>query len=130
MLQIYCKNSKTTRKFPEGTSLAQMLPEFEFDKPYPIVSTDAVYRQTFEKERLWRERGAVAVDMEMSAVFSVSRYLGLKAVGLLTVSDLHPLHPGEPKWAWHMTREMRDALTEKSLAAAKRIAAEEERIPV
>ena len=98
-------------------------------KPYPIVSTDAVYRQTFEKERLWREKGAAAVDMEMSAVFSVSRYLGRKAVGLLMVSDLHPLHPGEPKWEWHMTREMRDTLTEKSLAAAKRIAAEERRVP-
>ena len=94
-------------------------------KPYPIVSTDAVYRQTFEKERLWREEGAVAVDMEMSAVFSVSRYLGLKAVGLLMVSDLHPPHPGAPKWEWRMTGEMRDELTEKGLWAAKRIAAEQ-----
>ena len=38
MLQVYCKNTKTSRKYPEGTSLAQMLPDFEFDRPYPIVS--------------------------------------------------------------------------------------------
>ena len=38
MLQVYCKNSRTYRKYPEGTSLAQMLPDFEFDRPYPIVS--------------------------------------------------------------------------------------------
>ncbi len=92
---------------------------------HPIVSTDAVYRQTFEKERLWREKGAAGVDMEMSAVFSVSRYLGRKAVGLLMVSDIHPPHPGAPRWEWHMTREMRDELTEKSLKVAKRIAAEQ-----
>ncbi|MBO4340528.1 MAG: nucleoside kinase [Bacteroidales bacterium] len=38
MLSIYCKNTGTTRKYPEGTSLLQMLGDFEFDKPYPIVS--------------------------------------------------------------------------------------------
>ena len=38
MLQVYCKNTKTSRKYPEGTSLIQMLPDFEFDRPYPIVS--------------------------------------------------------------------------------------------
>ena len=38
MLQVYCKNTRTSRKFPEGTSLVQMLSEFEFDRPYPIVS--------------------------------------------------------------------------------------------
>ena len=88
-------------------------------KPCPIVSTDAVYRQTFEKERIWREKGAVGVDMETSAVFSVSRYLGLRAVGLLMVSDIHPMAPGDPKWAWHMTREMRDRLSETSMAIAR-----------
>ena len=38
MLQVYCKNTKTFRKYPEGTSLAQMLADFEFEHPYPIVS--------------------------------------------------------------------------------------------
>ncbi len=88
-------------------------------KAWPIVTTDAVYRQTYGKEQLWREKGAVGVDMETSAVFSVSRYLGLRAVGLLMVSDIHPLNPGDPQWAWHMTREMRDALTQKSMVLAE-----------
>ena len=90
-------------------------------KTYPIVTTDAVYRQTFYKERLWREKGAVGVDMETSAVFSVSRYLGLEAAALLMASDMHPQAPGGPKWEWHMTREMRYVLTERSLDAAKRM---------
>ncbi|MBQ9185043.1 MAG: nucleoside kinase [Bacteroidales bacterium] len=38
MLQVYCKNTGTSRKYPEGTSLLQMLGDFEFEKPYPIVS--------------------------------------------------------------------------------------------
>ena len=38
MLQIFCKNTGTAKEFPEGTSLQQMLPSFEFDRPYPIVS--------------------------------------------------------------------------------------------
>ena len=38
MLQVYCKNTGTYRKYPEGTSLLQMLSDFEFETPYPIIS--------------------------------------------------------------------------------------------
>ena len=38
MIQVYCINTKTTKEFPEGMTLLEMLPEFEFDRPYPIVS--------------------------------------------------------------------------------------------
>ena len=38
MVQVYCKNTKETKRFPEGTSLLQMLSEFDFQSPYPIVS--------------------------------------------------------------------------------------------
>lgn len=88
---------------------------------YPIVSTDAVYRQTFRKEHFWRKKGAVGVDMETSAVFSVSRYLGLKAAAMLMVSDVHPLTPDAPKWEWRMTREMRYQLAELGLHLAEQI---------
>ena len=88
---------------------------------YPIVSSDAVYRQTFDKEQLWREKGAVGVDMETSAVFSVAQYLGLKAVALLMVSDIHPIKPGAPKWEWHMTKDMKYHLAEQGIALAKEL---------
>ena len=93
-------------------------------RSYPIVSTDSIYRQTFYKERLWREKGAVGVDMETSAVFSVSRYLGLRSAAILMASDLHPMSPGDPQWEWRMTKEMRYDLAEKSLAVARRLLAE------
>ncbi len=38
MLKIYCKNTKSFKEFNEGTTLEDMLPEFEFERPYPIVS--------------------------------------------------------------------------------------------
>lgn len=86
---------------------------------YSIVSTDAVYRQTFRKEQLWRENGAVGVDMETSAVFSVSRYLGLRATALLMASDMHPIKPDSPKWEWHMTLEMKHHLAEQGITLAR-----------
>ncbi len=84
-------------------------------KSLPIVSTDGVYRQTFYKEQRWREKGAAAVDMETSAVFSVARYLGLSAAAVLMVSDCHPLYDGAPKWTWRMSKEMRRELFEKTM---------------
>lgn len=84
---------------------------------YPIVTTDAVYRQTFYKERLWREKGAVGVDMETSAMFSVGKYLGVRTAALLTASDKHPMHPGDPKWKWSMTQDLRIKTAELALAA-------------
>lgn len=76
-------------------------------RSYPIVSTDAVYRQTFCKEQEWREKGAVGVDMETSALFSVGKYLDIKVVSVLIASDKHPLSPDESKWKWHMPKETR-----------------------
>ena len=76
-------------------------------KVLPIVTTDAVYRQTFYKEQLWREKGAVAVDMETSALWSVGKFLGLQVASVLMISDRHPLREGDPTWEWKMTMEMR-----------------------
>lgn len=38
MLKIYCKNTGTYGEFTEGTTLLDMLPAFEFEKPYDIIS--------------------------------------------------------------------------------------------
>ena len=38
MIQVYCKNTKTYKSFREGTTLLDMLPQFQFDQPFPIVS--------------------------------------------------------------------------------------------
>ena len=38
MLRIYCKNTDTFREFQEGTTLLEMLPAFDFERPYDILS--------------------------------------------------------------------------------------------
>jgi len=38
MIQIYCLNTQTTKEFQEGMTLLDILSEFDFDRPYPIVS--------------------------------------------------------------------------------------------
>lgn len=107
--------------FPDA-DLLQMAVSLFHTGTHPIVSTDAVYRQTFRKERLWREKGAVGVDMETSAVFSVAHYLGLRAAALLMVSDVHPLGQDDPKWEWQMTREMKEHLAEQGILFARQAA--------
>lgn len=75
-----------------------------------IVSTDAVYRQTFYKEALWRAQGCVGVDMETSALLSVGQYCKMHVASVLMVSDKHPLSETEAPWEWHMTPELRQKM--------------------
>lgn len=89
-------------------------------KVFPVVSTDGLYRQTFFKEARWRERGAVGVDMETSALFSVGRALGIPVASVLMASDLHPQREDEPRWAWKLTEEMRRELCEQVMGVLGR----------
>ena len=38
MVQIFCKNNNTSKTFPEGLTLMEMLASFEFEQPYPILA--------------------------------------------------------------------------------------------
>lgn len=38
MVRIFCKNTGTIKEFPEGTTLQDIAPQFEFDKPYDILA--------------------------------------------------------------------------------------------
>ena len=109
-------------------ALANRLAELTGASRVRIVSTDSVYRQTFFKERLWREKGAVGVDMETSAIFSVSKHLGISAASVLIASDKHPIdEKSEKKWEWKMTREMRYDFFDKAVKAVLAIAEEAEK---
>lgn len=90
-------------------------------KLMPIVSTDAVYRQTFFKEKLWRQKGAVGVDMETSALLSVGAYLNINIVSILIASDKHPLNEHDHSWKWTMTKEKRYEFFRKCLKFAESI---------
>lgn len=91
-------------------------------KDLPIVSTDAVYRQTFFKENLWRGQGAAGVDMETSALFSVGAFLKMHVVSVLVASDVHPLAQGEESWQWKLSGNMRKAFFDKCVGFALNVA--------
>lgn len=38
MVKVYCKNTGTYGEFEEGTTLLEMVPHFNFEKPWPILS--------------------------------------------------------------------------------------------
>lgn len=38
MIKIFCVNTQTSKTFTEGTTLMEMLPAFDFEQPYPILS--------------------------------------------------------------------------------------------
>lgn len=52
-----------------------------------IWTTDAIYRETPAKLRHFRERQAIGVEMELSALFTVARFRGVAAGAILVVSD-------------------------------------------
>lgn len=38
MIRVFCKNTGTFKEFQEGTMLLEMIDEFDFGKPYPIIA--------------------------------------------------------------------------------------------
>jgi uridine phosphorylase len=61
----------------------------------PVWTTDALYRETPSKIRAYRTLGALAVEMEISALMSVAIFRSVALAALLVVSD--ELSPG----GWH-----------------------------
>ena len=63
MLQVYCKNTGTTKSFQEGTTLLEMLPDFEFERPYPIVSAKVNNVSQGLKFRVYNSRDVEFLDI-------------------------------------------------------------------
>ena len=52
-----------------------------------IWTTDAVYRETPEKVGIFQQQGVLAVEMEVSALFSVAQFRQVELGAMLVVSD-------------------------------------------
>ncbi len=52
-----------------------------------VWTTDAVYRETRDQVRRHQDRGVLGVEMEISAMFTVGAFRGVRVGGLLVVSD-------------------------------------------
>ncbi|RLI20179.1 hypothetical protein DRO54_06865 [Candidatus Bathyarchaeota archaeon] len=63
-------------------------------------TTDAPYRETYRKVRLFEREGCICVDMEASALFSVARYRRRHIAGVFVAGD----YVGGKKWAPRMNK--------------------------
>lgn len=63
MLQIYCKNTQTSKSVSEGTTLLELLSEFEFDMPYRIVSAKVNNVSQDLKFRVYQNRDVEFLDI-------------------------------------------------------------------
>ena len=106
----------TSLHYRETPGFAEVSPSIAFGKMEPFlrdkgyrvwhkdtVTTDAVYRQTFHKEKAWRDMGCAAVDMEASALVNICNLYGIRNMVVLMVSDQHPLSEDDPIWKWGCT---------------------------
>ncbi|OQY00360.1 MAG: hypothetical protein B6I26_08325 [Desulfobacteraceae bacterium 4572_130] len=75
-----CKN------FTRDLSLEFEKNKIKFQKN-KIWTTDAIYRETQEKVEFFKNKGAIGVDMECSALFAVAKYQRKNIAAVLIVSD-------------------------------------------
>jgi purine-nucleoside phosphorylase len=68
--------------------LAEACPPAEIPLHHgPVWTTDAPFRETREKVMDFQRRGALAVEMECSALFTLAAFRSVPAAALLVVSD-------------------------------------------
>ena len=75
-----------------------------------MVTSVAVFRQTFEKEEQWRQKGLVGVEMEAAGFLATCKFLNVPHYAVFFCSDKHPLNKDE-KWVWR-TEKFTDIQTE------------------
>lgn len=98
MVQVYCKNTRETKRFPEGTSLVQMLSEFDCKTPYPIVSAKVNNVSQGLKFKVYQNKDIEFIDVrEPSGMRAYCRslyFLLYKATcEVLPESKLYVEHP-------------------------------------
>ncbi|MBO7396735.1 MAG: nucleoside kinase [Bacteroidales bacterium] len=63
MVQVFCKNNQEYKRFPEGTSLVQVLSEFDFPRPFPIVSAKVNNVSQGLKFKLYQNKDIEFIDV-------------------------------------------------------------------
>lgn len=82
-----------------------------------IVTSVAVFRQTFGKEKFWREKGCVGIEMEGAGFLATCRFLKVPHSAAFFVSDKHSLTE-DGKWQWK-TKEFTQVQTKFVCDAVK-----------
>ena len=90
MIQVYCVNTKTTKEFNEGMTLLEMLPEFEFEKPYPIISAKVNNVSQGLKFRVYNSRDVEFLDL----THHTARLVYFRSLSFLLYKAAQDLFPG------------------------------------
>ena len=88
-----------------------------------VWTTDAIFRETVEKVKHFQAKGALAVEMELSAVLTVAAFRGLDAAGVLVVSDELSDYQWRPGFKQPAFRDARQAVCRAVLMVARVLAA-------
>lgn len=89
-----------------------------------IWTTDAIFRETVEKVKHYQTQGALAVEMELSAIFSVAGFRKIQAAGILVVSDELSDYQWRPGFKTPAFKKAREAVCRSALLVAGTLGAE------
>ncbi len=76
---------------PDKTMISKLKEELSSQKiPFfegPLLTIDAPYRETEEKIKEYQKKGALGIDMEISALIRVANFRAVSIAGIFVVSD-------------------------------------------
>lgn len=78
-------------------------------------TTDAFYRETIEKAKLYQKEGVLCVDMETAAIYSVAEYRKKHVLVLLYVSDSSADLKWNPQFHIKMSPEIQKTLIDTAI---------------
>ncbi|MBQ7640450.1 MAG: nucleoside kinase [Bacteroidales bacterium] len=125
MISIFCKNNGVTREFPEGTSLLEMLPSFDFNQPYPIVSARVNNVSQGLKYKAYNSKDVEYVDCTNPSgarVYcrSLCFLLSKAAQDVLPKSRIYMEHPISGGYFCNFVKKGGEALTEADVVAIRK----------
>ena len=87
-----------------------------------VWTTDAIFRETVTKVKHYQAKGALAVEMEMSAIFTVAAFREMEAAGMLVVSDELSDYTWKPGFKTQEFKTAREKTCRAAVTLAKGIA--------
>ncbi len=89
MLKIYCKNTGTSKEFQEGVTLAEVLPHFDFERPYDILCAKVNFVTQGMKYRAFNNRDVEFLDYRSYA----GRSAYCRSLCFLLSKAAHDIYP-------------------------------------
>ena len=85
------QNGASPLSYPSELMLTRLQAEMDLNQIHfhsgKVWSTDAIFRETPEQVEYYQRQGAIAVDMEISALFTVAQFRQVELAAVAVVSD-------------------------------------------